>query len=192
MSPSAISTYLLNSCRDGVSTTPVGSLFPCLTTLSVKNIPWYPYKPPLTPFPLIMLLVTWEKTQPTPTCLQFPFKWLWRSHRRPLYSRLNSIFFHQTCAPEPSSAPLLFPGLTPALLCPSCSETELDTGFKAWPPQCWAQGHDCGPDPAGHTNPSAGHDVFGFLGHLAAHWLMFNCCQPALIEQVSSHFYPRV
>ena len=65
MSQSATSTRFLNTPRDGDSTTSLGSLFQCLTTLSVKkfflisslNLPWCN----LRPLPLILLLVTWEK-----------------------------------------------------------------------------------------------------------------------------------
>ncbi|KAK4830710.1 hypothetical protein QYF61_012970 [Mycteria americana] len=71
------STYLLNTSRDGDSTTSLGSLFQCLITLSVKkfslisslNLPWRN----LRPFPLVLSLVTWEK-RPTPTSLQPPFR----------------------------------------------------------------------------------------------------------------------
>jgi len=37
MSLSALSTHLLNTSRDGDSTTSLGSLFQCLTILSVKK-----------------------------------------------------------------------------------------------------------------------------------------------------------
>ncbi|KAK4821803.1 hypothetical protein QYF61_003832 [Mycteria americana] len=62
---------------DGDSTTSLGSLFQCLTTLLVKkfflisnlNLPWRN----LRPFSLVLSLVTWEK-RPTPTSLQPPFR----------------------------------------------------------------------------------------------------------------------
>jgi len=71
------STGFLNTSRDGDSTTSLGSLFQCLTTLWTKilflisslNLPWHN----LRPFPLVLSLVTWEKTQ-TPTSLQPPFR----------------------------------------------------------------------------------------------------------------------
>ena len=64
MSLSTTSTCLLNTSRDGDSTTSLGSLSNDLTTLSVKkfflisnlNLPWCN----LRPFPLVLLLVTWE------------------------------------------------------------------------------------------------------------------------------------
>jgi len=57
MSLSTASKQFLNASRDGYSTTSLGSLFQCLTTLSVKkcflisnlNLPWHN----LRPFPLI-------------------------------------------------------------------------------------------------------------------------------------------
>ncbi|KAK4828289.1 hypothetical protein QYF61_024954 [Mycteria americana] len=64
MSLSTMSTRPLNTSRDGDSTTSLGSLFQCLTTLLVKkfflisnlNFPWCN----LRPFPLVLSLVTWE------------------------------------------------------------------------------------------------------------------------------------
>ena len=69
MSLSTTSKHLLNTSRDGDSTTSLGSLFQCLTTLSVKkcfltsnlNLPWRN----LRPFPLVLSPVTSEK-RPTP------------------------------------------------------------------------------------------------------------------------------
>ena len=66
MSWSAISTCFLNTSRDGDSTTSLGSLLQCVTTLSGKkfflisnhlNLPWCN----LRPFPLALSLITWEK-----------------------------------------------------------------------------------------------------------------------------------
>ena len=72
-----MSTCFLNTSRDGDSTTSLGSLFQCLTTLSVKkffliyslNLPWRN----LRLLPLVLLLVTREK-RPTPASLQPPFR----------------------------------------------------------------------------------------------------------------------
>jgi len=58
MSLSTTSKRFLNTSRDGDSTTSLGSLFQCLTTLSVKkcflmsnlNLPWCN----LRPFPLVL------------------------------------------------------------------------------------------------------------------------------------------
>ncbi|XP_068267934.1 protein EOLA1-like [Nyctibius grandis] len=68
---------LIPSAADGDSTTSLGSLFQCLTTLSRKkfflisnlNLPLHN----LRPLPLVLSLVTWEKRQ-TPTSLQPPFR----------------------------------------------------------------------------------------------------------------------
>ncbi|XP_072708486.1 COP9 signalosome complex subunit 5 isoform X2 [Ciconia boyciana] len=83
--PSEYQTIPLNKIEDfgvhckqyGDSTTFLGSLFQCLTTLPVKkfflisnlNLPWHN----LRPFPLVLWLVTWEKRL-TPTSLQPPFR----------------------------------------------------------------------------------------------------------------------
>jgi len=53
MSRSTTSKWFLNTSRDGDSTTSLGSLFQCLTTLSVKkfflisnlNLPWHSLRP---------------------------------------------------------------------------------------------------------------------------------------------------
>ncbi|KFW80123.1 Unconventional myosin-X, partial [Manacus vitellinus] len=64
---SPISVQFLNASRDSGSTSFLGSLFQCLTTLSMKkfflmfniNLPWHS----LGPFPGVLSLVTWEKGQ---------------------------------------------------------------------------------------------------------------------------------
>jgi len=84
MSLSSTSKCFLNTFRDGGSTTPLGSLFQCLTTLSVKkfflifnlNLPWLN----LRPFPLVVSPVNREK-RPTPFSLQSPFRYLKRAVR---------------------------------------------------------------------------------------------------------------
>ena len=67
--------FFWNTSRDRDSTTPLGSRFQCLTTLSVEkfflisnlNLPWHNLKP----LPLILSLVTWEKdTHLTTTSFQ--------------------------------------------------------------------------------------------------------------------------
>lgn len=61
---SSTSAWLLNTSRDGDSTTCLGSLYQCLTThLGKKVFLISSLKLPqchLRPFPLILLLVTWE------------------------------------------------------------------------------------------------------------------------------------
>jgi len=76
MSQSATSTRFLNTSRDGDSTTSLGSLFQCLTTLSVNKLflissLTLPGRN-LTVLPLVPSLVTWEK-RPPPASLQPPF-----------------------------------------------------------------------------------------------------------------------
>jgi len=96
MSLSTTSKRFLNTSRDGDSTTPLGSLFQCLTTLSVRkcflisnlNSPWHN----LRPFPLVLSSVTSEK-RPTPLSLEAPFRYWKRaitSHLSLLLPRLNS------------------------------------------------------------------------------------------------------
>ena len=89
MSWSAPSTCFLSTSRDGDSTTSLGSLVQCLTTLSVKkfflisnpNLPWRN----LRPLPLILWLVTWQK-RPTPT--RYVSSWqIWhRGYTGPVWS----------------------------------------------------------------------------------------------------------
>ena len=70
MSPSTTSKWFLNTSGDGDSTTSMGSLFQCLTTLSVKkffllyniNLPQCNWKP----FPLILSPV--RRDQPHSCC----------------------------------------------------------------------------------------------------------------------------
>ncbi|KAK4826742.1 hypothetical protein QYF61_010995 [Mycteria americana] len=69
MSLSATSKRLLNTSRDGDSTTFLGSLFQCLITLSLKtfflisnlNLPWHKIRL----FSLVLSLATWEKVTNT-------------------------------------------------------------------------------------------------------------------------------
>jgi len=79
MSRSATSTRVVNPSRDGDPTTSLGSLFQCLTTLSVKtfflisnlNLP----RRSLRPLPLVLSLVTWER-RPAPASRRPPFRLL--------------------------------------------------------------------------------------------------------------------
>jgi len=72
---STTSTHFLNICMDGDSTTSLGSLLQCLTTLSVSN--FFPnIQPELSLVQLLAIssyLPTWEK-MPTPTPPQPPFQ----------------------------------------------------------------------------------------------------------------------
>ncbi|KAK4831181.1 LOW QUALITY PROTEIN: hypothetical protein QYF61_015913 [Mycteria americana] len=162
----------LGAARDGDSTTSLGSLFQCLTTLSVKkfflisslNLPWHN----LRPFPLVLSLVTWEK-RPTPTSLQ------------PL-----SVVESDKVSPQPPflqakqpqfPQPLLLRRTLHQLRCPSLDTPQhlhvflvvrgpkLNTRFEVRPHQCWVQGYDQFPSP-GHTIFDTSQDAIGLLGHL--------------------------
>ena len=43
---------------------------------------------------------------------------------------------------------------------------KLNTGLQVQPHQCWVQGHDHLPTPAGHAVPDTSQDAIGLLGHL--------------------------
>ncbi|KAK4824542.1 LOW QUALITY PROTEIN: hypothetical protein QYF61_016146, partial [Mycteria americana] len=177
MSRSATSTRFLNSFRDGDSTTSLGSLFQCLTTLSVKkfflisnlNLAWHN----LRPFPLILSLVTWEK-RPTPTSLPNLLSVVESDKVSPEPPLLQA---KQPQFPQPLLIRLLLQTLH-QLRCPSLDTLQhlnvslvvrgpkLNTVFKVRPHQCRVQGHDHFSSPAGHTIPDTSQDAIGFLGHL--------------------------
>ena len=76
MSLGITSAWFLNASRGSDSTTPLGSLFQSLTTVSEKffllsllNLPWHS----LSPFPLVLSLLSWEKRL-TPALQQPPFR----------------------------------------------------------------------------------------------------------------------
>ncbi|KAK4826066.1 hypothetical protein QYF61_005025 [Mycteria americana] len=143
------SQFFTQQSVDGDSTTSLGSLFQCLTTLSVKkfflisrlNLPWRN----LRPFPLILSLVTWEK-RPTPTSLQPPF----RLNNPSSLIRLLLQTLHQLCYPSLDTLQHLNVSLV-------VGGPKLNTGFE---------GHDHFPSPAGHTIPDTSQNAIGLLGHL--------------------------
>ncbi|KAK4812358.1 LOW QUALITY PROTEIN: hypothetical protein QYF61_018808 [Mycteria americana] len=164
------------SNRGGDSTTSLGSLFQCLTTLLMKkffltsnlNLPWCN----LRPFPLVLWLVTWEK-RPTP----------------PLYNLLSVVesskfsphtpFLQakQPQFPQPLPISLVLQTL-PQLRCSSLDTLQppnvslvvrgpkLNTVVEVQPHQCQVQGDDHCPSPAGHTISDTSQDAVGLLGHL--------------------------
>ena len=79
--PRATSSPALNVSRDGASTTYLGNLFQCVTTLWVKNfflisnlnLP----RLSLEPFPLVLSLSTPVNSH-SPSCLYAPFKY-WKA-----------------------------------------------------------------------------------------------------------------
>lgn len=78
-SHSAISTDFVNTARDGVLITSLGTFFQCLTSfsekmiflISNKNYLWHSIKT----FYLVLSLYAWEK-KPTPSSLKPPFRQL--------------------------------------------------------------------------------------------------------------------
>ncbi|KAK4824589.1 hypothetical protein QYF61_016834 [Mycteria americana] len=150
---STTSTCLLNTPRDGDSTTSLGSLVQCLTTLLVNklflisnlNLPWCN----LRPFPLALLLVVVEsnKVFPQPLFLQaeqpqFP--------QLPLI-RLVLQTLHQLCCPSLDTLQHLNVFLI-------VRGPKLNTVFE---------GHDHSPSPACHAISDIG--LLGHLGTLLAH-----------------------
>ncbi|KAK4817221.1 hypothetical protein QYF61_003745 [Mycteria americana] len=147
--------------RDGDSATSLGSLFQCLTTLSVKknflisnpNLPWHN----LRPFPLVLSFVAVEsdKVSPQPPFLQakqpqFP---------QPLLIRLVLQTLHQLRCPSLDTLQHLNVSFV-------VRGPKLNTVFEVRPHRCRVQGHDHFPSPAGHTISDTSQDAIGFLGHL--------------------------
>ncbi|KAK4822235.1 hypothetical protein QYF61_011876 [Mycteria americana] len=159
--------YFKPMLRDGDSTTSLGSLFQCLTTLSVKkffltsnlNLPWLN----LRPFPLVLLLVPWEKrldTHLTTTSFQVVVESNKVSPQHPFLQA------KQPQLPQPLLIRLLLQSLH-QLRCPSLDTLQhlnvslvvggpkLNTVFKMRPHH-----------PAGHAISDTSQDAIGFLGHL--------------------------
>jgi len=90
--PRATSSLALNASRDGASTTSLGNLFQCFTTLWVKNfllisnlnLPCLSLKP----FPLVLSLFTLANSH-SASCLYAPFKY-WKATMRSPRSLLFS------------------------------------------------------------------------------------------------------
>ena len=94
MSSSAPCPWFLNTSRDGDSTTSLGRLCQCITTLPENN--FFPYIQPehlrynLRPLPLMLTLLTREM-RPRPTSPQPPFKELCRTTMSPLSLPFSSL-----------------------------------------------------------------------------------------------------
>ncbi|KAK4824710.1 LOW QUALITY PROTEIN: hypothetical protein QYF61_017936 [Mycteria americana] len=176
MSLSTSSKRLLNTSRDGDSTTSLGSLFQCLITLSVKknflisslNLPWCNLRPFLLsyhllhgrrdrPPPLYNLLSVVEsnKVSPQPPFLQAKQSQL----PQPLLIRFLLQTLHQLRCPSLDMLQHLNVSLV-------VGGPKLNTVFQVWPHQCRVQGHDHFPSPAGHTIPDTSQDAICFLVHL--------------------------
>jgi len=98
--PRATSSLALNASRDGASTTPLGNLFHCVTTLCVKTFllisnPNFPCLS-LRPFPLVLSLSTLISSH-FPSCFYAPFKYLKARMRSPW----NLLQAKQTQFPQP-------------------------------------------------------------------------------------------
>ncbi|KAK4826388.1 hypothetical protein QYF61_008059, partial [Mycteria americana] len=178
MSLSTSSKHLLNTSRDGDSTTSLGSLFQCLITLSVKknflisslNVPLVQLEAisfcPITCYlgeetdphlstTSFQVVVESNKVSPQPPLLQakqpqFP---------QPLLIKLLLQTLHQLRCPSLDTLQHLNVSLV-------VGGPNLNTVFKMRPPQCRVQGHDHFPTPAGHTISDTSQDAVGFLGHL--------------------------
>ncbi|KAK4809951.1 hypothetical protein QYF61_002908 [Mycteria americana] len=101
------------------------------------------------------VVVESDKVSPQPPFLQakqpqFP---------QPLLIRLLLQTLHQLCCPSLDT----FQHLNVSLV---VRGPKLNTAFEVWPHQCWVQGHDHFPSPAGHTIFDTSQDAIGFLGHL--------------------------
>ncbi|KAK4830944.1 hypothetical protein QYF61_014403 [Mycteria americana] len=160
--------------RDGDSTTSLGSLFQCFTTLSLKklflilnlNLPWCN----LRPFLLVLLLVSGrrdrhpprynllsesDKVSPQPPFLQAKQPQL----PQPLLIRLLLQTLHQLRCPSLDTLQHLNVSLV-------VRSPKLNTGFEVRPHQCRVQGDNHFPSPAGHTISDTSQDAIGLLGHL--------------------------
>ncbi|KAK4832719.1 LOW QUALITY PROTEIN: hypothetical protein QYF61_025208, partial [Mycteria americana] len=175
MSLSTTSPRVLNTCRDGDSTTSLGSLFQCLTTLSLNkfflisnlNLPWCN----LRPFPLVLSLVTWEK-RPTPP------RYTLLSESDEVSPQPPFLQAEQPQFPQPLPISLVLQTLH-QLRCPSLDTLQplnvslvvrgpkLNTGFEAtFEASFTIQGHDHFPSPAGHAMSDTSQDAIGLLGRL--------------------------
>ncbi|KAK4807165.1 hypothetical protein QYF61_024285 [Mycteria americana] len=163
MSLSTMTTCLLNTPRDGDSTTSLGSLFQCLTTLSgleaISSCPIASYlgeeTDPHLSTTSFQVVVESNKVSPQPPLLQakqsqFP---------QPLLIRLVLQTLHQLRCPSLDMLEHLNVFLV-------VRGPKLNTVFEVRPHQCRVQGDDHFPSPAGHTISDTSQDAIGLLGHL--------------------------
>ena len=116
MSRSATSTHFFNTSRDGDSTTSLGSLLQCLTTLSVYkffvisnlNLPWRNLRPYQSPAPLQSCLAQQRAPQSQlpllgscPVCMEVPGAQGWSCSGRP--SVFSALWLVQWDRPGPSA-----------------------------------------------------------------------------------------
>ena len=90
--PRATSSLAFYASRDGASTTSLGNLFQCVTTIFVKNFLLISNQnlpcPSLKPFPLVLLLSTLINNRSS-SCLYTPFKY-WKAALRSAWSLLQA------------------------------------------------------------------------------------------------------
>ncbi|KAM9656645.1 uncharacterized protein ACIBXB_008917 isoform 1-T1 [Morphnus guianensis] len=175
---SALSMRFLNTSRDGESTTSLGSLFQCLTTLSVKKFflkiqskPLFLQLEAISSCPIsrhlteetsnhltttsFQVVVESDKVSPQPPFLQtkqpqFP---------QPLLIRLVLQAPHQLGGPSLDT-------LQQLKVFPVVRGPKLNTVLEVQPHQCQIQGNNHLLVPAGHTISDTGQDAVGLLGHL--------------------------
>ncbi|KAK4829388.1 LOW QUALITY PROTEIN: hypothetical protein QYF61_003728 [Mycteria americana] len=171
---------------DGDSTTSLGSLCQCLTTLSMKTF-----------FPISNLNLPWHNLKPLP--LSYGLLLGRRDRPPPLYNLLSVVESNMVSpqppflqAKQPQFPQLLLIRLTlHQLRCPSLDTLQhlnvslvvrgpkLNTGLEVRPHQCRVQGHDHFPSPAGHAISDTSQDAISLLGPLGT---LLAHIQPA-IEQ---------
>ncbi|KAK4825477.1 LOW QUALITY PROTEIN: hypothetical protein QYF61_027632 [Mycteria americana] len=163
----ATPTHPLNTCMDGDSTTSLGSLFQCLTTLSVKkfslisnlNLP----QRNLKPFPLVLWLLG-EETDPhlSTTSFQVVVETNKVSPQPPFLQTKQPQF------PQPLLIRLVLQTLH-QLRCPSLDTLQhlnVSLVVRSPKPNTGVEGYDHFPTPAGHTISHTRQDAIGLLGHL--------------------------
>lgn len=121
MSPSTTSTQLLNSSRDGHSTTALNGLFQCLTSFLRRNFPRYPIWPyPETTVSLRPITSSEKRSWHPPPCRLLSGSYSVMTFSFSLFSTLSKLRSLSCCSSILFSRP--FSGHTPAPRCPSCSE----------------------------------------------------------------------
>ncbi|KAK4819472.1 LOW QUALITY PROTEIN: hypothetical protein QYF61_004698 [Mycteria americana] len=188
----APSNLTLNVSRDGASTTSLGNLFQCFTTLIVKNFFLQSsLNLPSLSLKLLLLVLSQQALLKSlsPSLLEAPFKdWkaVIRSPRSLLFSRLNNPSSLSLSLEERCSSPRI---IFVALLWPCSSSSmsflapELDAGLQARSHQSRVEGQNHLPRPAGHAAFDAAQDTVGLLG----------CKRTSLAHvQLFVHQYPQV
>ncbi|KAK4813296.1 hypothetical protein QYF61_020875 [Mycteria americana] len=128
--------------RDGDSTTALGSLVQCWTTLSVKENS-------------LISIVESDEVSPQPPFLQAEQPQV----PQPLPISLVLQTLPQLRCPSLDT-------LQPLNVSLGVRGPTLNTAFEVRPHQCPVQGHDHCPSPAGHTISDTSQDAIGLLGHL--------------------------